>query len=226
MRHAQNLGSNRTRHMHNRTAALLSGPFLLVETLLAAEQPSVTRGRAETIAASIYECDRVPNARVAALGRITGQDGTIWSVPAAVNFASASKASDLYNECIGVTPKSLTEVRIDTVPVVEVDPDGEVITGYLLADNYFELYVNGKLIAVDAVPFTPFNSAIVRFRAKRPVTYAVKLVDWEEHLGLGTEKSGAHRQSSWRWRFRRPIQRRHDHGRIMESANLLYRTSG
>ncbi|MCC7187002.1 MAG: hypothetical protein IT185_12210 [Acidobacteria bacterium] len=68
-----------------------------------------------------------------------------------------------------------------------IDADGEVITGYIVADNYFEFYVNGKLVAVDPVPFTPFNSTIVKFKAKRPITYAFKLVDWEEDLGLGTE---------------------------------------
>ncbi len=68
-----------------------------------------------------------------------------------------------------------------------IDADGEVITGYIVADNYFEFYVNGKLVAVDPVPFTPFNSTIVKFKATRPVTYAFELVDWEEDLGLGTE---------------------------------------
>ena len=58
---------------------------------------------------------------------------------------------------------------------------------HIVADNYFELYVNGKLVGVDPVPYTPFNSAIVRFRAKQPYTYALKLVDWEEKLGLGME---------------------------------------
>ncbi len=76
------------------------------------------------------------------------------------------------------------------VPVVDIDPDGEVITGYIVADNYFELYVNGKLVAVDAIPYTPFNSVIVKFKAKRPITYAFKLVDWDEHLGLGMELFG------------------------------------
>lgn len=47
--------------------------------------------------------------------------------------------------------------------------------------------MNGKLLAVDPVPFTPFNSSIIRFKAKRPVTIAVKLVDWEENLGTGSE---------------------------------------
>ncbi len=80
------------------------------------------------------------------------------------------------------------EVKDADVPVVEIDADGEVVTGYIVADNYFEVYVNGKLVGVDAVPFTPFNSAIVKFKAKRPYTYALKLVDWEEKLGVGMEK--------------------------------------
>ncbi len=76
------------------------------------------------------------------------------------------------------------------MPIVEVDADGQVITGFLFADNYFELYVNGTLVAVDPVPYTPFNSCVVRFRAKAPITYAIRLVDWEENLGLGTELNG------------------------------------
>ena len=67
------------------------------------------------------------------------------------------------------------------MPIVEIDPDGEVITGYIVADNYFKLYVHGKLIGVDPIPFTP------RFKAKPPYTYALKAVDWEERLGLGME---------------------------------------
>jgi hypothetical protein len=60
-----------------------------------------------------------------------------------------------------------------------------------MADNYFQLFVNGRLVAVDSVPFTPFNSSVVRFRAKRPLTYAIKLVDWGGgNVGLGTESGG------------------------------------
>ena len=53
---------------------------------------------------------------------------------------TAPKLPDLYNECIGLRPKSLAEVDINKVPVVEIDKDGEVVTGYMVADNYFELY--------------------------------------------------------------------------------------
>ncbi len=73
------------------------------------------------------------------------------------------------------------------MPIVELDKDGEVVTGFMVADNYFELYINGKLIGVDATPFTPFNSHVVRFRVKRPYTIAVLAQDWEDKLGLGME---------------------------------------
>ncbi len=39
-----------------------------------------------------------------------------------------------------VTPKDMSEVDLNKVPIVELDKDGEVITGFMVADNYFELY--------------------------------------------------------------------------------------
>jgi hypothetical protein len=149
---------------------------------------SVTQGRAKTLVENMFECPGGSLVRPAGIGSIVASDGTTWTVPAAVEFQKGVRAADLYNECNKVTPTSLSEVRVNEVPIVTIDPDGEVITGYLIADNYFELYINGKLVGVDATPFTPFNSAIVRFKAKRPITYAMKLVDWEENLGLGTER--------------------------------------
>ena len=145
-----------------------------------------SRGRATTVIGNLLPGGQ----RVAAVGQITAQDGSVWTVPAATAFADGPKASDLYNDVTGVRPEGIGAVDLSAVPVVTVDPDGEVITGCLFADNYFELYVNGTRIAVDPVPYTPFNSCVVRFRAKRPVTYAVRLVDWEENLGLGTELNG------------------------------------
>lgn len=149
---------------------------------------SVSQGRAKAHIENMFECPGGSLIRPAGFGTVVATDGTTWTVPSTHEFQNGPRAPDLYNECNKVMPASLSEVRIDDVPIVTVDADGEVITGYLIADNYFELYVNGKLVGVDAIPFTPFNSAIVRFRAKRPVTYAVKLIDWEEHLGLGTER--------------------------------------
>jgi hypothetical protein len=34
---------------------------------------------------------------------------------------------------------------------------------------------------------TPFNSTVVRFRARYPMTYAIKAIDWETKYGLGME---------------------------------------
>ena len=129
------------------------------------------------------------NLRVAAVGEITAADGTVITVPAqtALQKGLGPQSHDLYNECNRITPQNSAEVASANVPVVEIDRDGEVITGYIVGDNYFEMYVNGKLVTVDNTPFTPFNSAIVKFRVKRPYTIAILGVDWEEHMGLGME---------------------------------------
>jgi hypothetical protein len=127
------------------------------------------------------------NLRKNPVGEITAKDGTKLTVPVPNKFASAPKLPDLYNECAGVTPKDMSEVDLNKVPIVDVDKDGEVITGFMVADNYFELYINGQLIGVDATPFTPFNSHVARFRVKRPYTIAVLAQDWEDKLGLGME---------------------------------------
>ena len=110
-------------------------------------------------------------------------------MPAKNQYQNATKAIDLYEQCAKITPRAIDAVDIDSVPVIEVDADGEIITGYLFADNYFELYINGKFIALDSVPFTPFNSSIVKFKVNKPYNISVKLVDWEENLGLGTERN-------------------------------------
>jgi hypothetical protein len=152
--------------------------FLLLATA-AFPQRHVTQGRAQTITENLYKCpETVNNHRIAAVGRITATDGAVLTVPAQTAYP-ARPTADLYNEC---APRNLAPLK----PVI-IDPDGELITAHIVADNYFELYVNGTLVATDNTPYTPFNSAIVQFRAKRPLTYAFKLVDWEENLGLGTE---------------------------------------
>ena len=95
--------------------------------------------------------------RASPVETITADDGTVLTVPAATAYQTG-KLADLFNQCNRTTPAKLAVVKLDNVPVVEIDPDGEVITGYIIADNYFELYVNGRLIGVDPVPYTPFNS--------------------------------------------------------------------
>jgi hypothetical protein len=149
----------------------------------------VTQGLATTVIDNLFHCEvKVSNHRISGVGTITASDGTKLTVPAETEFQKGPKLADLFNECNKVTPERFVDVRDADVPVVEVDADGEVVTGYIVADNYYELYVNGKLIGVDPVPYTPFNSSIVKFKAKRPYTYALKLVDWDEKLGVGMEK--------------------------------------
>jgi hypothetical protein len=45
------------------------------------------------------------------------------------------------------------------------------------------------LIGVDPVPYTPFNASVTKFVVSKPYTIAMKLVDWEENLGLGSENN-------------------------------------
>lgn len=149
---------------------------------------SLTQGIAKTTTPNIFTCDK-GRSRVASIGEIKDSKGIVWTVPAKNNFASAPKAVNLYEECEGTTPQSIAEVDQSLVPVTVVEPDGAEITAYIFADNYFELYINGVLIAVDPVPFTPFNSSIVKFKVNKPYTIAVKVIDWEEHLGVGTENN-------------------------------------
>ena len=152
----------------------------------------VTQGRAKTVVENLTRCAHTHpkmNVRVAAVGEITATDGTVITMPAATALQKGlgPASYDLYNECNQVTPKNAAEVSTANVPIIDVDADGEVITGFIVADNYYEMYVNGKLVSVDNTPYTPFNSAIVKFRVKRPYTLAFLVVDWDEHLGLGQE---------------------------------------
>jgi hypothetical protein len=150
----------------------------------------ITQGLGRTTTEDLIPCavsQPGMNIRKNPVGEIVAKDGTKLALPVPNGFATAPKLPDLYNECIGLRPKSLADVDLNKIPIVEIDKDGEVVTGYMVADNYFELYINGKLIGVDATPFTPFNSHVVRFRVKKPYTIAVLAQDWEDKLGLGME---------------------------------------
>lgn len=154
---------------------------------------SVTQGKASTTISNLYTCQ---GGRMAGVGTIKATDNTEWTVPAVTNFKEGSFpfSSDLYNSCTGALYTTAEEAlaALSGNDIVTLDPDGELITAYIFADNYFELYVNGKPVGKDRVPFTQFNSSIVRFKAKRPFTVAMLLVDWEENLGLGSELNGGY----------------------------------
>lgn len=150
----------------------------------------ITQGPATMIVKSLYDCPiKKGNIRDSPVGQITAHDGTVITVPTvtARHKGLGPLGHDLYNECTQRTPANSAQVSTANVPIIEIDPDGEVITGYIVADNYFEIYVNGKLVSVDSAPFTPFNSAIVKFKVKRPYTIAILGVDWEGRLGQGME---------------------------------------
>jgi len=152
---------------------------------------SVTQGLATQTQSNLFTCT---GGRITNLGTITASDNTVWTVPAVTLFteSSAPFASDLYNGCNGHTFANTNAALqgLDGTDIITIDSDGELITGFIFADNYFELYINGQMVGKDRVPYTPFNSSLVRFRVRRPFSISFHLVDWEEHLGLGAEASG------------------------------------
>ncbi|AIY14298.1 hypothetical protein [Cellulophaga baltica] len=149
---------------------------------------SITQGIATTTAEDIYTCER---GRKTDVGEITSTDGKKWVVPAATNYTNTTFpfAADLFNSCEEKKYASPQEAlsAIGTPNTIEIDEDGDVFTAYIFADNYFEMYVNGVAVGKDKVPFTEFNSSVVSFKVQKPFTIAMKLVDWEEHLGVGCE---------------------------------------
>ncbi len=155
---------------------------------------SVTQGLATNITTqNLYSTCSVAS-RVTAVGTITAADNTTWTVPAVTNFANASFpfASDLHNSCNGniYANSANALLALNGSDVVTIDATGEIFTAYVFADNYFEMYINGVAVGKDRVPFTEFNSSIVRFKVNRPFTIAMLLVDWEERLGVGAETNG------------------------------------
>jgi len=116
------------------------------------------------------------------VGTVTAADGRKFPAPGPIQ--EGAMAPDIYNNCTGTgdNPNYASELK-----TVVIDEDGVEITGFIHADNYFELYVNGKFVARDSIPMTPFNSSVVRFKARYPMTYAIMGIDWETHLGLGME---------------------------------------
>ena len=151
---------------------------------------SVTQGFATTITNNLYTCT---GGRIAGIGTITATDNSTWTVPAAVNYTNNNFpfASNLYNSCIGATyaNSNLALAALTGTDIVTIDSSGEVITAYIFADNYFEMYINGIAVGKDNVPYTQFNSDIIRFKVNKPFTIAMLLVDWEENLGLGSENN-------------------------------------
>ena len=115
-------------------------------------------------------------------GVSTAADGRRFTLPLAAD--DGPFAVDIYNDCTGKGDNPDWKNQLQTVVI---DKDGVEITGFIHADNYFELWVNGRFVGRDSIGMVPFNTAVVRFRAKYPITYAIKAVDWESHPGIGME---------------------------------------
>lgn len=153
---------------------------------------SVSQGKGTTTTINLFPA----GIRVAALGTATSTDSKIWTVPADVNYANNSfpMASDLYNSYVAGHSYGTAASAVAALTgsdIITIDNSGEIYTAYVFADNYFELYINGIPVGKDAVPYTEFNSSIIRFKALKPFTIAIKCVDWEESLGLGMETQGS-----------------------------------
>lgn len=151
---------------------------------------SITQGIASEKRKNIYEC---AEGRPTFTGVINSTDGKEWIVPAVTNFTNKDFpfASDLHNLCNNTTNSNAKEAlsKLDGSDIINIDTNGVLFTAYIFADNYFEMYINGVPVGKDKIPFTKFNSSIVRFKVNKPFTIAMKLVDWEEALGIGTEKN-------------------------------------
>lgn len=151
---------------------------------------SLTQGFISAENEHFFVCE---GGRKTSVGEIISTDEKRWVVPAQTNFENDQFpfASDLHNLCNGNTYDDAMEAvaQLDNTDIVEIDQEGELFTAYIFADNYFEMYVNGLPVGKDKVPFTKFNSSLVRFRVGKPFTVAMQLVDWEESLGIGTEKN-------------------------------------
>lgn len=116
-------------------------------------------------------------------GVVTTSDGKQFSVPGPLH--AGATCTDLHNPCNGGQNPNY-QSQLQTI-VIDDSPSAVEVTGYLYADNYFELYVNGKYVCRDALNFVPFNSHVVRFKATYPMTIALVGIDWEQSLGVGVE---------------------------------------
>src|SRR5262245_46750667 len=162
-------------------ALFVSLGWFLASWLVAAAEPQVTAVPAGGSVSTGFAADLrpstggagCPNANASVqpdvfpttTGTVKSSDGKSWTVPGPVH--DGRFAVDVYNDCTGSGDNPAWQKQLETVVI---DPDGVEITGYLFADNYYELYVNGTFVARDRLAMTPFNSTVVRFRAKEPVT--------------------------------------------------------
>ena len=88
----------------------LLSTLVCAATSLAAQEATFTTGPATEIIPNLFDCGG--RSRASAVGEISSDDGTVWTVPAATNFETAPHAADLFNECGGDELGSLSELEV------------------------------------------------------------------------------------------------------------------
>ena len=126
-------------------------------------------------------------------------------------LVSCSSGTSSTSTSIAV-PTSATDQAVTSTSIAAVTPDESSITvttttaattgkltsftAEVWADNWFSLYINGKLVGEDSVPITTeksFNSERITFTASYPFTIAMVAKDFKQN-DTGLEYIGTDRQ--------------------------------
>lgn len=122
-----------------------------------------------------------------------------------LGLSTALAASAILAACSGSTgstettePVGVVQTTTLTAPTTVADTPGSSTSfvAEVWADNWFSLYVNGKLVGQDSVPVTTersFNSETISFTATYPLTIAIVTKDFKQD-DSGLEYIGTDRQ--------------------------------
>ena len=94
------------------------------------------------VAETLFKCQNPNpkmNYRASSVAEIVATDGTVITVPGPTTLHKGVTVPnhDLYNECTKVMPKNSSEVSTASIPAIEIDPEGDLITGFITEDNYW-----------------------------------------------------------------------------------------
>ena len=128
------------------------------------------------------------------------------SVHAMQIFGALAVAAVLASGCStgedAASGSSSTASTATTAPSADTTPQQDAprqFTADVWADNWFSLYVNGKLVGEDSVPITTersFNAERISFEATYPLTIAIVAKDFKEndtgleYIGTGRQQMG------------------------------------
>ncbi len=78
---------------------------------------------------------------------------------------------------------SLSAQRRSRLPAHILKPNmGDTVTLNVYADNWFKIYINGKLVATDSIEFMPHNIVSVDVLPEYPMTIAVMARDYADAI--------------------------------------------